>query len=90
MLLGYFSSKQAELIGIVLYESPDGHTIECTQVDDDGRNPPLFDDVVCHGEVTNFIRRVSKGTLFPRETNLAMQIEFLKISTGRGDDASKG
>ena len=61
MDIGYYSSKQAELGGVVLYETPDGQTVECTCIVEMKGAPPPFDDMICVGQVTKFIRRTSHG-----------------------------
>ena len=63
MAYGFYSVRQAKVGGTVWYWSIDGSLIEVTQVDAREDYVSRWDDMVCLGEVTTFVRRGSKGTL---------------------------
>jgi len=54
---GFYSEKAARQFGTVVWKTPDGRDVHCTLVDDDPSGARYgFDDAVCIGEVTEFIK----------------------------------
>ncbi len=62
---GIFSKKQAEIAGVILYENLDGKLVWVTMISDFPGAPECeFDDKHDIGEVTNLVKRISKGNTF--------------------------
>lgn len=60
-LYGCFSARQARLTGTLLYERPDGTTVEVSSVSPDPEfNMTWWDDKVLLGEVTKFVRKLTE------------------------------
>jgi len=61
-LIGWFSAKQKVLLRAnpVVYLDINGNEVECTDVRREDRGKPLFNDAVCLGEVTKFVRQVNE------------------------------
>jgi hypothetical protein len=55
---GFFSHRQLETLGSVLWKTPSGGMVEVTQV---RPNPEPFHDEIYMGEVTKFVRKESVG-----------------------------
>lgn len=53
---GYYSSKAAEMFGVVTYTKPDGSLVEVTCVGNSPIVPDyyMFDDAICVGEVVKY------------------------------------
>lgn len=56
--VGWYSAKQARVLGVVCYSTPDGREVNVTEVMSDD-TPSRFSDAVCVGPVFEYLRSTS-------------------------------
>lgn len=63
---GYYSKRQAEIGGELIWSRPDGSEVSVTEVTDGPESPELVHpDKVYVGPVVKFVRRISEGKFRP-------------------------
>lgn len=62
-MYAFYSAAQAKLVGIVQYQTPDGQIVEATCISKTKDHDTGFDDIVCVGKVSQFVKRISEGTI---------------------------
>jgi hypothetical protein len=62
-LYGFYSEKQAEVSGSVIYKDLNGNNVEVTEVGESPVSSSKWDDITCMGRVTNYVCRSREGSL---------------------------
>jgi len=62
-MFGWYSEKQAELIGKLKYETPDGSFVIVTEVSQGREYPSKWDDVIFVGEVVQYREHITRGKM---------------------------
>ena len=66
-MYAWFSEKQAELTGIVVYEAADGSQVECTEVAPKEGFVSRWADAEYRGEVRSYVTRRTEGARVHKE-----------------------
>lgn len=75
LLFGFYSGRQAEMIGSCFYDNTRGHEVEVTQVSEAQNGGPAFSDARCVGPIGKYLRPGKKG----REDNYYHQENKLPV-----------
>ncbi len=86
MRYGWFSAKAASSFGANVYRRPDGSEVIITVVCDSNTDSGCkWDDIICVGEVTDWIRRASSAAI----THLPLHRSFWSSSSSKKPMALK-
>jgi hypothetical protein len=60
---GWYSVRQSRVGGVLLYQTPDGNTVEVTSVTDDVEHHTEWDDIAYIGVVCKYLGHKTEGKL---------------------------
>ena len=66
-MIAWLSCKQSAYTGTCFYRRADGTEVKVTMVTRDNEHGTMWDDIVCLGEVTDYVRAGAPGAAVGRD-----------------------